>query len=550
MNIHFSVAQNELSEKLEKLYDDDQYQEIITILDKKDSLTIREEIYYARSLGRLAQFSNGLILSNKIIEKCIKNKDTSNLVIAYNLKIENLTDLRQTEEGLAFYNEILPVFRKQDSVQFQLLCFKIGALYLLKKDYQKAYETYNRITIKKYKELGVYLNNYGTILFELKKWDEALPFYKKALAQKRKIGDLYSHDIYFSNIALVYLKKNMLGKAKVYLDSATNVKERYKTLHSKKALYGAYSSFYNLKGDIGTAAEYLDSISLINNQIFDKKLNEKLNELEALNIRENSLKQKVKIIDNELSVLQKQKLYIIIGVLLLTLILGSFIFLLRIRHIKSKSQNIITEQKLLRSQMTPHFIFNSLSVLQGIILNKEEKKATSYLSKFSKLLRQTLENSRGQNVTLHQEIKTIEHYLALQNLGISEPVNYTITIEKNIDPVRFYIPPMLIQPFVENAVEHAFVNKLDNKTIHIHIKHHDKSLVCTIIDNGIGIDSHQQNKSQNKKSLATTITSERLKLLAKNFNTKGGITVEDRKKFNEQGTVVTLIIPHRIDSIS
>ncbi len=111
----------------------------------------------------------------------------------------------------------------------------------------------------------------------------------------------------------------------------------------------------------------------------------------------------------------------------------------------------------------------------------------------------------------------------------------------------FQIPPMLIQPFVENAIEHAFVNMDTNPRIDIKLRYIDKKLVCTIADNGVGIDYENGNKRKDKKSLATTITSERLETLSNEFKTEGSVTVVDRKVDNEKGTLVTLVIPYIID---
>ncbi|OUS02824.1 hypothetical protein A9Q86_01890, partial [Flavobacteriales bacterium 33_180_T64] len=111
----------------------------------------------------------------------------------------------------------------------------------------------------------------------------------------------------------------------------------------------------------------------------------------------------------------------------------------------------------------------------------------------------------------------------------------------------FKIPPMLIQPFIENAVEHAFKNIKENRKIDVQLSYLNKELICTITDNGIGINAQNGNISKDKKSLATTITSERLKMLSKDFNIKGSVSIEDRQKYNEQGTIVTLVIPYKID---
>lgn len=184
-----------------------------------------------------------------------------------------------------------------------------------------------------------------------------------------------------------------------------------------------------------------------------------------------------------------------------------------------------------------------------MILNKEEKKSIQYLSKFSKLLRITLENSRDKMVSLSQELLAIQNYLTLQNLE-NDTFNCTILVDEAIDVTLFEVPPMLIQPFVENAIEHAFKDQTDNKRIDIKLAYTNKKLLCTIADNGIGIDSVKKSENKNKSSLATVITAERLAVLSKDYNMEGSVTIEDRKKFDEQGTLVTLVIPHKIIAIS
>jgi len=237
--------------------------------------------------------------------------------------------------------------------------------------------------------------------------------------------------------------------------------------------------------------------------------------------------------------------YFIITIIVLSLII--FFFYLSLQTEKTKNQNVIIEQKLLRSQMTPHFIFNSLSVLQGMILNKEEKKSVLYISKFSKLLRIILENSRDKMVLLSEELLAIENYLTLQNLE-NDMYSYTISTEDTINTSLFKIPPMLIQPFVENAIEHAFANQQNDRSVDIRLTYSNKNLICTITDNGIGIEIESLKCSNNthKKSLSTAITSERLQMLSKDLKMKGSVCLEDRKKYNEQGTIATLVIPYII----
>ena len=227
--------------------------------------------------------------------------------------------------------------------------------------------------------------------------------------------------------------------------------------------------------------------------------------------------------------------------------MGAIIFNQKISNIRANNQNIVTEQKLLRSQMTPHFIFNSLSVLQGMILNKEEKNSISYLSEFSKLLRTILENSRHKLVPLSKELQTVDSYIKLQNLTLEHPYNYNLELDPSIDIASLNVPPMLIQPFIENIIEHAFTDLSQTKEINLSLQVKQNQLECLISDNGIGINTETKKNNKNKDSLATAITTDRLKMLSKDFKSKGSIKVENRLQYGEKGTLVTLSIPFQKD---
>ncbi|CAM1352924.1 sensor histidine kinase [Tenacibaculum halocynthiae] len=365
------------------------------------------------------------------------------------------------------------------------------------------------------------------------------------------------------------LCNSYLGLAKVYL----NQKEHYKALNSvvkskeisdklellnyQRDAYNLFTKIYKATGKYKKALESHEQFKILNDSLFNKENIEKVAQLEyeykykqaidSANIRELQLTKTVKTTNENLEKSQRNLLLGVIAFLITTLILVGVIFFLKLRNEKSKTQNIVIEQKLLRSQMTPHFIFNSLSVLQGMILNKEEENTISYLSKFSKLLRTILENSRHKIVVLSEELSAIDSYMALQNLDVSPPFEYKLTVDSKIDTINFKIPPMLIQPFIENVIEHAFPNKIENKQIKVTLMIKEEKLICTIEDNGIGIDEINQKLENNKNSLATTITSERLAMLSKEFKNEGAIEVQNRKIFGEEGTLVTLMIPYKIE---
>lgn len=531
------VSQNDI----EQLYKDKKYKEVISILNKKDGnkkLSLREYFLLTQSYGLNVQYSNGLVTANKMIDECLKQKDTNNLVIAYNLKAENLIDLNHIESGIEFCESVSSVFRKQDSVAFQNLCFKWGMLYKQNNEYKKAYDIYNKITLPKHKNLSIYSNNYAVILEGLNNYPEAIKYYKKGIEiSYKKGGDLV---LGLRNIALVYIKQNLFEKAKIYLDSAENSITKKTHLRSQKFLYNTYYEYYQATGNTFYASIYLAFENDTNEQIFNRKLNKEINALKTSYERET-------LLNNKLETSDKEKLWGTIILLFIIMALLSILYLFKYRNIKAAHETVLTEQKLLRSQMTPHFIFNSLSVLQGMILNKEDKKAVSYLSKFSKLLRLILENSREKLVPLDEELKAIQNYIDLHNMRSSTSFKYTLTLDEDIEDSGLLIPPMLIQPFIENSIEHGFKKDFENAEISINIMFKQNKLDCIIKDNGVGLNAKKTKPNKNKKSLSTTITSERLKIFSKEYNVECGVIIQDRSVFNEQGTQINLILPYKID---
>ena len=246
------------------------------------------------------------------------------------------------------------------------------------------------------------------------------------------------------------------------------------------------------------------------------------------------------------------------------LLLIALFFNLRLRQIKRKNQQLQAqlqlekgllelEQKALRLQMNPHFIFNALNSIQGVIARKDDKTARYYLAKFSKLMRMILENSRSQTVSLSEEISTLESYLALERFSRGERFDYQLTVEESLDPDDIHIPPMMIQPFLENAVIHG-VGHLDNQgLIKVHFKQEAQQLIGTIEDNGIGRQQAKAIKSQigqHHKSTALAVTQERLDIL------NNGATIEhhsleitDLQQADgaASGTLVTIRIPAQLN---
>ncbi len=235
--------------------------------------------------------------------------------------------------------------------------------------------------------------------------------------------------------------------------------------------------------------------------------------------------------------------------LLLVLVFVAYIKY-REKNIKEKNKLLMVEQKLLRSQMNPHFIFNSLTSIQSFIFENNPIEAGSYLSKFSDLIRSILYNSREEYISIEKEIKTLENYLEIQQLRYSNKFDYIIEVDPEIDIEMLAVPPMLAQPFIENSVEHG-IKQIEGKgLISIKFSLLDESISLIIEDNGIGIEASKKlkdTKAQKHKSLAIIITKERMGILNKRRKKKScSMKIGDiiGNNGNVKGTRVEFIIPY------
>ncbi len=203
----------------------------------------------------------------------------------------------------------------------------------------------------------------------------------------------------------------------------------------------------------------------------------------------------------------------------------------------------------LRSQMNPHFIFNCLNSIKLYTTQNDTVAAANYLTKFSKLIRMALENSRSETVTLDAELQSLELYIQMEAMRFKEKLKYSITIDKNVDSSFIEIPPMLLQPYVENAIWHGLMHKEEGGRIDVGVQvmPDEHTLAITIKDNGVGREKAAQLKSKSAtshKSYGTKVTGERLDLINQIYNTGASVLTEDVLENGIiAGTLVTIQIP-------
>jgi len=197
----------------------------------------------------------------------------------------------------------------------------------------------------------------------------------------------------------------------------------------------------------------------------------------------------------------------------------------------------------LQTQMNPHFTFNCLNAIRNLVMQQQTEMASSYLLKFSKLLRLTLENSIHKEVSLADKMEYLNMYLNMEQLRFGDSLQFNITKDLLNDAETIFLPPMLVQPFVENAIKHAFNHQAIVKEIKISFKETEKDLSVTIEDNGIGI-LHHQNQQKNHVSRATEITKNYLQQWNALYQQQIHLEITDKGYLNpvEKGTLVVIKI--------
>ena len=240
---------------------------------------------------------------------------------------------------------------------------------------------------------------------------------------------------------------------------------------------------------------------------------------------------------------QKLIIYSLIGGLILLLIVGFLMF----KYIKQQRlANNLLALKSLRSQMNPHFIFNALNSVNSFIASNDERAANKYLSDFSLLMRSVLENSEEDFIPLEKEMELLELYTKLEHFRFQDKFDYNITIDKNIHINDFVIPPMLLQPYIENAVWHGLRYKKTKGRLEIAVSQtNSEEIQISITDNGIGREKSKALKTENQKkqnSKGMGNIKKRVSILNAMYKDKVDVFIDDLTNNEDTGTKVIVTI--------
>jgi tetratricopeptide (TPR) repeat protein len=291
-------------------------------------------------------------------------------------------------------------------------------------------------------------------------------------------------------------------------------------------------------GDTETALKAFERMTHLEDSLFSLEKNGRIAELEK---KYNQVKNEKTIKElqqeDEIKGLRIRVLIVLIVVALFALL--AIVLFFRQKNLKKNQQIMETEQRLNRSRINPHFFFNALTTLQGLAVRENDgKKIALNLFKFSSLMRKTLESTYNDYVSVDQEMEFMNQYVELQKLKDPERFAFEVHIDENLESDSVLVPSMLIQPFLENSIEHGFAN-IDHKGfLSLELKNDEKNLYITVRDNGSGL---KEKGADNKHiSRATQITRDRLYLLKKD---KKGDASFEVKAASDGGVVVDIVLP-------
>jgi len=473
----------------------------------------------------------------------------------------------------------------------------MGNIYLLLKQYDLAIEQFDQsVVIEKSidNKLGLAINNQniGYAKEALGALDEAMSYYKSSLAVNIKIKNTIGKIICNSSIARVHIKqenatkalqiindnlpeavklgnKDYLSTEYIYLGWAQTKLKQYENAE-KNLLKGLeIAKEYGLSSNISEGYTYLSELATLKNDFksslsyyklaeeFDEKIS---NERTSQYVNDLIIKYDSEKINNQLKVLAKQneiaKLSHIknrniwlVALVMLTLSSLVLYFFYRQRLLKNEKRILTLEQDLLRIQMNPHFIFNALNSIKLYIINNEQKNAVHYLNKFSKLIRKILDASSVKETSLAEELETMDLYMSIENIRFSNEIKHETVIAPSIKLDTIKVPPLVLQPFLENAIWHGLSSKKGSKKIIISVNQSTKEFIeISIEDNGIGRIESAKIKAQkkiNRKSIGINLTKERLTNFVKDLQNSFSLNYQDLSDTHNKpsGTKLTIQIP-------
>lgn len=465
-----------------------------------------------------------------------------------------------------YYEKAHNRFKKiNDSEGATTTLMNLGICYTNLEQYEKAEENYllaySECLKLGYKKLEAQcLANLAIVFQHTKMYPKALDFSQQAYRIFDELGDEIEKASCLKDIGVSLFNQGFYKLAlEKYLESYQVIKESDK-LGSIELLLEKIVVAYDSLRNYEKAFRYSITLHNLKDSLYNAETHEQILELRD----KFELEQKEKEIEIQNLLIEKQHndmerygrerwfylVFLILVTITVWLLFNRFRLKQKHREENLMRKNVEIEQHLLRSQMNPHFIFNSLNSIQGLISSNNSYLAEVYLSKFAHLVRSILENSKKTSVSLSEDISNLKLYLDLESMRFVDSFEYKLIVDPLLDAHNTFTPPLLVQPFVENSIKHGLIKMTEKKgTIKIDYFRQSDYLMCVVEDNGIGRSASQKLKERDSdhKSLGMKVTQERLDSLNRQLKTQASTKIIDL--FDDwgmpAGTKVVIKIPYQ-----
>lgn len=510
-----------------------------------DSILLYTYKYWAQLYYTKGDFGKSQEFSFKALQAAQAGANPYETGVTYTMIAQLFNQTGQAEKGIEYSRLAIPFINKIENLQKRAdLLFKLSKRYLWHFQDTKKQTSLDTSELFSYRQLGLAreinrkssiaaaFSNLQGIAWEKEDYSKALQFLDSSFVYTDKNDIINLATNYFDKADLLIELKEY-AKAKQMADSALLYHTRGGSKSHIAEVYELQSRIAKEMGDYKTALEKKDfAISIIDSI----KNVEKVKQVAELEKKYNQAKNEKTI--KELA--QQRRIYILLALAGLLALVG-LIFFIRQQSLKNRQKILETEQRLNRARMNPHFFFNALSSLQSFALQGNDGKSmASNLSKFSHIMRETLESTYKEYVTIEQEKSFLEEYLALQTIRFPQKFTFEINISSSIDPDDTLIPSMILQPFIENSIEHGFTGIDYPGHISILFDKKEKDLSIHISDNGKGLAITPKEETAHI-SRASQIIKDRIYLLNIKLKAKASFAIDNNPA--GKGVQVKIILP-------
>ena len=398
-----------------------------------------------------------------------------------------------------FYNQLGNIYDNRQMYDSSLLCYQ-------RVIYYSSLIGWNR-------GIATGLGNLADVYTKTGLLDSAIFYHKKSLKLSEEIVDCISSSEEFLYLAELYQMLHRNDSVMFFANEALRKARECNLLREQGEALKFIADFYSAQGNFEKANDFLQQYYQVKDSISSADIKSNIAELET-KYQTKAREQQIELLtaENEIKSQRMDIAWLFIGLLVLLVFLALALLYFRRRKAAFKQSQL--QQQLLRSQMSPHFIFNVMGSIQSYLYKNEAEKAADYLSRFASLSRSVLEFSSQESISLREEIEMLQNYIELQKAGMENPFDAEYLIDEEMETEFIRIPPMLLQPFVENAIKHGFKNIDYQGKLILGFKEEPGYIAVEIVDNGPGITT---NSEKNHQSMAIAIFEQRKKCLEHKF---------------------------------